>query len=224
MFEFVTEAESKRYRSWCSRILTDVRENLKEKDIVVQFSLVGSGGRNMIMRNGNGPYDLDYNLEIFHGPEDYLNNLQRLKDTIRSELNHVCHVSIPFSDAKDSTSVLTSLFHFDDKQTVEFSFDVAIVKRNNKGTLCRLIHNKKSTEFGPSGQYVWNEVPNSHDVSDKAKYLKQKHQWEIVRNCYRDKKNDYLTKHDKKHPSFIVYIEAVNEIYNQIISKGGKKK
>lgn len=78
MYAFVYESESKRYRNWCSRMLTITREDLKRKDITVQFSLVGSGKRNMITRNGDGPYDLDYNLEVIRAPEEYRHNLGRL--------------------------------------------------------------------------------------------------------------------------------------------------
>ena len=222
MYNFVFESESKRYRSWCSRILTIVRDTLREEDIITQFSLVGSGSRNMIMRNGDGPYDLDYNLEILSMPSDYSSNLHRLKELIRVTLNNACDVTLPFSDAKDSTSVLTSLFHFDDKQSVEFSFDVAIVTRNKNGDLCRLIHNKTARGFGPQGQFVWNEVPDSRGVHDKATFIKDQGKWQQVRDCYRDKKNHYLETHDNNHPSFIVYVEAVNEIYQKL--KGGKRK
>ena len=43
--------------------------------------------------------------------------------------------------------------------------------------------------------------------------LKAKNLWEEVRQCYLDKKNLYLKRNDNNHPSFICYIEAVNEVY-----------
>ena len=72
-YEFVCESEAKRYRSDCSDVLKETCELLKEKGISAQFSLVGSGARNMITRNGDGPYDLDYNLLV-------IAEAQRLKD------------------------------------------------------------------------------------------------------------------------------------------------
>lgn len=59
-YEFVCESEAKRYRSDCSDVLKETCKLLKKKGISAQFSLVGSGARNMITRNGAGPYDLDY--------------------------------------------------------------------------------------------------------------------------------------------------------------------
>ena len=63
-------------------------------------------------------------------------------------------------------------------------------------------------------QYVWNEIPDSHDVAQKAKRLKAEELWLTVRDRYVQRKNMYLSSWwDKDHPSFIIYIETVNEIY-----------
>ena len=164
-YKFVCESEAKRYRSDCSDVLKETCELLKEKGISAQFSLVGSGARNMITRNGDGPYDLDYNLLIMKAEERYWDDLRLLKDTIRNALNKAVGGKF-FSDAQDSTSCLTALLHFNDTPNVEFSFDVAIIKKNRNGNYMRLIHNK------PWNQYTWNEVPHSHQVTDRANELK----------------------------------------------------
>ncbi|MBS6822848.1 MAG: hypothetical protein KH198_03065 [Oscillibacter sp.] len=211
-YKFVCESEAKRYRSDCSDVLKETCELLKEKGISAQFSLVGSGARNMITRNGDGPYDLDYNLLIMKAEERYWNDLRLLKDTIRNALNKAVGGKF-FSDAQDSTScltaLLTALLHFNDTPNVEFSFDVAIIKKNRNGNYMRLIHNK------PWNQYTWNEVPHSHQVTDRANELKNAGLWEKVRDRYLDKKNMYLSRQDHNHPSFLVYVEAVNEVYSQ---------
>ena len=207
-YKFVCESEAKRYRSDCSDVLKETCELLKEKGISAQFSLVGSGARNMITRNGDGPYDLDYYLLIMKAEERYWNDLRLLKDTIRNALNKAVGGKF-FSDAQDSTSCLTALLHFNDTPNVEFSFDVAIIKKNRNGNYMRLIHNK------PWNQYTWNEVPHSHQVTDRANELKNAGLWEKVRDRYLDKKNMYLSRQDHNHPSFLVYVEAVNEVYSQ---------
>ena len=51
-YKFIYESEAKRYRSDCSDVLKETCELLKEKGISAQFSLIGSGTRNMITRNG----------------------------------------------------------------------------------------------------------------------------------------------------------------------------
>lgn len=63
MFRIVDDSECRRYRQDCAKVLTNVRDTLRdEKDIITQFTLVGSGARNMVTKNGNGPFDLDYRI------------------------------------------------------------------------------------------------------------------------------------------------------------------
>lgn len=212
-YEFVYESEAKRYRSDCSRTLKKTCELLRAKGISAQFTLVGSGARNMITRNGDGPYDLDYNLLIMKAEERYWNDLRLLKETVRNALNRAERREF-FSNAQDSTSCLTALLHFKDTPNVEFSFDVAITTKNKNGNYMRLIHNKNVYALGLD-QYTWNEVPNSHQVKDKADELKKAGLWQKVRDRYREKKNMYLSWQDRNHPSFVVYVEAVNEVYNE---------
>lgn len=216
MYVFATGNEVYKYRSYCSSILTELRDVLFEYDINVQFILVGSGGRNMVTRNGNGPFDLDFNMRIIYMPDEYWDNPGKLKDRVIAELNRIVHGSW-FSDGKDSTSVITSLIH--NSQTgVEFNFDIAIIAENEDGTLCRLIHQKN---YWPT-RYIWNEVPNSKNVKAKADELKKNHLWSEVRDRYLDYKNLYLERRDTDHPSFICYIQAVNDAYNAMKSR--KKK
>lgn len=216
MFRIVAEAECRRYRSDCSNTLKKLCLMLKEEGIVAQFTLVGSGARNMVTRNGNGPFDLDYNLEIIKAPKEYWNDLRQLKNTIRIFLDRAAAGLKCFSESQDSTSCLTALLHFRDEPTVEFSFDVAILTRKRNGNLCRLIHNKNIWEYGQD-QYVWNEIPNSHDVAQKAQQIKKRGLWLEVRTEYVRLKEMYLSRTwDKSHPSFICYIEAVNNVYNRL--------
>lgn len=215
MYKIVDEAECKRHRNDCSNVLKEVCIMLKEeKNISAQFTLVGSGARNMVTRNGNGPYDLDYNLEIIKASDEYWNNLRKLKDTVRVLLDKAEGLNC-FSNSQDSTSCLTALLHFNDEPKVQFKFDVAIVARNKKGTLCRLIHNKNAYYIG-GDQYVWNEIPNSKDIKSKVEIIKKQGYWLDVREKYVELKNIYLSKQDKNHPSFVCYIEAVNIVFNRL--------
>ena len=202
-----------------SDVLKETCELLKEKGISAQFSLIGSGARNMITRNGEGPYDLDYNLLIMKAEERYWNDLRLLKETVRNALNRAERNEL-FSDAQDSTSCLTALLHFKDTPNVEFSFDVAIIKKNPNGNYMRLIHNKNMYALGLD-QYTWNEVPRSHQVKDKADELKEAGLWQEVRYRYLEMKNMYLSWQDRNYPSFVVYVEAVNEVYNRYFNRGG---
>lgn len=224
MYNYVEKAEVSRYRSECAKILESVRRILKENyDIFAKTDLVGSGARNLVTRDGNGPFDLDYNLQIITMPRTFRNDLHALKETVKAVLNQVVQGTY-FSDGHDSTSVLTSILFFRDNPSVQFKFDVALLTRNEKGTWQRLIHNKNAVGFGQIGQYTWCPVPNSKDVSGKAKAIKDCNMWDLVRNNYLDRKNYYLEKQDKDHPSFVCYVEAVNQVYYQLFGKGGNNR
>lgn len=126
--------------------------------------------------------------------------------TIKSD--HTCEII----DGQQRTTVLTP--------NVEFSFDVAITTKNKNGNYMRLIHNKNVYALGLD-QYTWNEVPNSHQVKDRADKLKRAGLWQKVRDRYLEKKNMYLFRQDHNHPSFVVYVEAVNEVYSRYFNRGG---
>ena len=219
MYVLIDEAESRRYRNECSDVMTKACAALREKGINAQFVLVGSGARNLVTRNGNSPYDLDYNLSIMRAEERYWNDLRLLKETVRNALNWAERNEF-FSDAQDSTSCLTAILYFEKSPDIKFKFDVAITTKNKNGNYMRLIHNKNVYALGLD-QYTWNEVPNSHQVKDKADEIKEEGLWQEVRDRYLEKKNMYLSWQDRNHPSFVVYVEAVNEVYNRYFNRGG---
>lgn len=66
----------------------------------------------------------------------------------------------------------------------------------------------------PVNEYYWNMAPNSRNIKFKVDYIKSNGKWKLVREQYKGIKNRYLTQNDHNHPSFICYIEAVNNVYN----------
>ncbi len=65
-------------------------------------------------------------------------------------------------------------------------------------------------------RWIWNIAPNSQKLKQKADFIKSKNYWPLVREVYIEKKNMYLSRNDKDHTSFMIYIESVNEIYSKI--------
>ena len=135
-YEYVHASEYHRFKVDCADILKTTCARLKKEGISAVPTLIGSGGRNMVTRNGEGPYDLDYNLEIMKALPEHLNNLRGLKETVRVALNRSEGFEC-FDDAQDSTSCLTAILHFEDSPEVEFSFDVGIVRKNRFGDYTR---------------------------------------------------------------------------------------
>ena len=192
-YEYVSEKEVKPYRSECSRILTKLRDYLNKKyGIITQFFLVGSGShaRKLVMRNGNAPFDLDYNLMVVRMPEEYWHNSRYLKNKVRDSLNLVLRESASctvrggkFSDGKDSTSVITALMYTPDiLSQVAFRFDIAILARDEDGTYYRLLHDKGANN------YHWGEAPSVHHIREKADAIKSKKHWSEVYSLCRNNK------------------------------------
>ena len=211
MYEYVDDKQFlSRMRSLCGDIMQDLCHTLKEEyDIGSSFSLVGSGARNLILQNSNQPIDLDYNLEITR--IDDWEDCQNIKECARKAFNTVLR-EYGWSDCEDSTSSLTTeKRHFLNGNDTEFSIDVCIVCEDD-GNYYRLIHEKRG--FTYFDRYFWNQAPCSRGLKGKADYIKSNGKWALVRAQYKTIKNRYLTSNDYNHPSFICYIEAVNNVYN----------
>ena len=216
MFDYVEDKEFlSRMRNLCGGIMQDFCHCLKEDyDIGARFFLVGSGARNLIVQNASLPIDLDYNLEILRC-EDF-EDCGFLRECARKTFNKVLN-EYGWGDCKNSTSSLTTKkVHFVEGNPTEFSMDVCIVCRDTAEHFYRL--KLKKTGFTYLDEYYWNEAPHSAGIQKKAKYIKERGKWQLVRTQYLDIKNRYLRQNDHDHPSFICYIEAVNNVYNARMS------
>lgn len=217
MFHFVEDKEYlSRVRGLCGDIMQDLCHYLKEEyDVGASFFLVGSGARNLIVQNGSLPIDLDYNLEILRC-EDF-DDLRAIKEISRKAFNDVLR-EYGWKDCEDSKSSLTTKKrYFTQGNATPFSMDVCIVYRDRYGYFYRLKHGK--TGFTYLDGYYWNEALHSADVQKRAAYIKKRGKWQFVRLQYLNLKNLYLRRNDHDHPSFICYIEAVNNVYNEIKRK-----
>ena len=188
--------------------------------IEVEMDLVGSGAKNLILQTAKEPIDLDFNANIV-GWEESVNirkDTREIKECIKKEFNCILK-KFGLKDCQDSTSALTTnLIHFTKGNKTEFSIDLAIVYEDDYGRWNRLIHEK--TGSVAYDRWYWNEIPNSNDLLKKVDKIKNYNLWTKVMPIYKEKKNIYLKNNDYTHPSFIVYIETINQIYDNYHSKG----
>lgn len=220
MYHYVEDKEFlSRARSTCSSIMKQLEDELRNKGMNTQFFLVGSGARNMVTQNENGSIDYDYNLNII-SCENW-DDCKGIKDLVRNAFNKVMRKN-SLNDVDDSTSSLTSKsIYFTDNPNIKFSIDVCIIAMNQDGTWDRLIHEKCRDAFfiGNQDKFYWNTAPNSNGYKKKADKIKEvPGAWENVRNEYLKVKNKYLRNNNSK-PSFVCYIEAVNNVYNTLRQK-----
>ena len=229
MYNYVTNKKLiSSMRSCCGDMMQDLCHTLKEEsNIGAEVTLVGSGARNLILQNANEPIDLDYNLKIVRS-DDW--DCKYIKECVRKAFNIVLRKH-GWRDCEDSKSSLTTKKHYLPGSKTLFSIDVCIVYEDEDGNFYRLIHKKTgntnvnniayaaSIYAGlvtrrPVNEYYWNMAPNSRNIKFKVDYIKSNGKWKLVREQYKGIKNRYLTQNDHNHPSFICYIEAVNNVYN----------
>lgn len=208
MYDYVTEKQVGHYKSLFQSILDRLREKLKRKyGIEVRIVLVGSGANNMVTRNGKGGFDLDYNLVLASIPPKYAGAPEELKSLVRKELDAL--VPSGYSHGKDSTSAITYLLHSPDKKKVEFKADVALVLAGKNG-YSRLVRDRNTK------RYICNQIRSSGDLEKKLNAIKAAGRLNELADIYQQKKNLYLSRQDNDHPSFVVHIEAVNELYQKL--------
>ena len=201
-----------RMRAHCSDIVNRLGQaiNSDGKMRVKQY-LVGSGAKNLIVQNGKEPVDLDYNLEIIDSGAFGINDCREIKIYVQGKFDEVLKKA-GWGNSQDSTSALTTeKRHFVQGTQTEFSIDVCIVATDRESKWYRLIHEKTGRVI--TDCYYWNEAPQSKGLCDRVMWIKKNQYWNEVRDTYLEKKKMYLSRNDFNHPSFIVYIETVNEIY-----------
>ena len=212
MYHYIQDKDfQKRLKSTCSDIVNQLVQSINKGSVItVKACLVGSGAKNLVTQNANNPIDLDYNICILDTKSININNGRDIKEYIRKEFNSVLKMN-DWSDCQDSTSALTTERRvFKRGNKTAFSIDLAITFKNNFGWH-KLIHDK--TGWVIYDRYYWNEIQDSRQLEEKVYAIKLNHLWDEVRSTYLDKKNLYLQRNDNTHPSFIIYIESVNQVY-----------
>lgn len=221
MYKYITDKDFlKRMKSLCSDIINQLVQSINNDSLMeVEAHLVGSGAKNLITQNASEPIDLDYNLCILEVYGIKFNDGRTIKEYIRKHFNYVLNNNKwgEYCDCNDSKSVLsTKKKCFKKGNKTEFSIDLAIVRENNYGWE-RLIHDK--TGCVANDRWFWNQLPDTRGLTDKVYAIKNENLWLEVREVYLEKKNMYLSKGDRNHPSFNVYIETINEIYYKYFGK-----
>lgn len=203
----------KRVRIECSDVVNRLVQSINnEAYLQAEMHMVGSGAKNLETQNANEPIDLDYNINILDIDGD-INDCQEIKEYIHDKLDGVLREK-GWSNCQDSKSALsTQKCYFEQGNNTRFSIDIGIVCESKNGDWFRLIHEK--TGYYQDDRWYWVPGPNSNGLNDKVKWLKDNGHWNEARETYLNKKNMYLSRGDRNHPSFNCYIEAVNEVYNK---------
>lgn len=201
----------KRMKGVCSDIINQLVQSINNDSVMtVNAHLVGSGAKNLITQNGREPIDLDYNICIVNTKSINIYDGRAIKEYIRKQFNRVLNAN-DWGDCRDSKSALTTQKqYFTQGDSTRFSIDLAITYKD-KNYWYKLIHQKTGVMI--YDQYCWNMAPGSEWLQEKVEDIKSNNLWNKVRDTYLEKKNLYLCRNDSSHPSFIVYIETINEVH-----------
>ncbi len=214
MYHYIQDKEFlKRLRGACGDIVNQLVQSINNDSVMtVKAFLVGSGAKNLITQNENEAIDLDYNLCIVSTKSINILDGHEIKEYVRKQFNKVLNAN-GWGDCHDSTSVFTTEERvFKKGNQTAFKIDIAITCKYHNNSQ-RLIHQK--TGIVILDGYYWNEVQNPGWLEEKVRALKSENLWGEMRDTYLEKKNLYLRRNDHNHPSFIVYVETVNQVYNK---------
>lgn len=200
-----------RMKRLCADIVNQLVQSINNDSVMqVKAHLVGSGAKKLITQNAKEPIDLDYNLCVLKVSGINFDDGRAVKEHIQGHFNAVLKKN-GWGNCEDSTSVLsTERRVFKKGNQTEFSIDLAIV-RERRGCWERLIHRK--TGCMAWDEWYWNQAPSSDALEKKVDRIKKENLWLEVIDVYLEKKNMYLRRGDRNHPSFNVYIETINEVH-----------
>lgn len=210
-YEYVSKSEYAPVRRELEQIINRLQDEMRKSyGLTFQFRLIGSGQRHLVTRikGGNKGYDFDYNL-ILTPPEDgycYIAKVikQQFMDALKIALK-----GTKYSFPKDSTSSITIKVVDKNGKKIEHSCDFAIIYYGNSDGYdgyYYLRNNKPQQSY----QFVFRTF--NSNIDEKVRKIIEDNGWPYIKEEYLLLKNI----NGSKKPSFSLYAEAVNNVYNQM--------
>lgn len=198
--KYMTKAEAKPDKEYFIKRANKIRKTAKD-DFSIQFKLVGSSKRNMILRNENDEnahYDYDYQLWIDKNKKD------KTPKEIKEYFLDLFREQFPKPDWKveDSTSAITIKNKVDKND-----YDVAIIENKKTSKPNLLKHYKENSD----DTYTWEEIRDYENHREELKTIKGSQDWDGLREKYKSKKEDNKNNTE----SYLLFIEAVHDVAQQ---------
>lgn len=211
MYEYVNKREYAPHKKEVEDIIRHAQRIMKNKyNTTFQYKLIGSAGRHLVtkIKNGNKGYDFDYNLAL--QKSDLWNNPKKLKQQFMDAFNDAV-VGTPYSSPEDSTSSITVKVVDRKNSKIIRSFDLAIIyymddEEPDDGYM--YLRNWKN------GRYSFELRRLSVKINAKRDEIEEYEDgWNMIREEYLKLKNK---NKDINKKSFILYLESINNVYNQL--------
>ena len=212
-YEYVTKQEVSIAREEIEDIIHKVQNYLrKEKLLTFQYNLIGSASnkRHLVTRikNGNQGFDLDYNIVINKLLKNGKNNAKWIKETLISAFNQF--LKNPYKKCENSTSVFTIKKLNKKNNTIDFSFDFAIVFYYEEDSVER----QKYIKFDKNKNSYFLELRKiATNHRDKEQFIKENGYWSEVRDVYLEKKNKNSDPNKKSRTLYYETIKELNDRY-----------
>ncbi len=211
MYVYVSKKECAPHKREIEEIIRQAQRVMKERhNTTFQYKLIGSGSKHLVTKieNDNKGYDFDYNL-ILQKP-DLWNDPKKLKQQFMNAFREAVK-GTPYSPPEDSTSSITIKVIDQKNSRIIRSCDLAIIyyeddKKPNKGY--KYLRNWKN------GRYSFELRKLSVNIDAKLDEIKEDDNgWNMVREEYLNLKNQ---NKDINKKSFILYLESINNVHNQL--------
>lgn len=212
MYEYVTKSEYAPIRQELEKIINIVQQEMRKKHkITFQFRLIGSGKRHLItrIRGGNKGYDFDYNLIIPHPGSGYHYKADVLKQNFMDAFKTALK-GTQYSFPNDSTSAITIKVIDKKNKKVCHSCDFAVIYYGNCNGNDGYYYLRNNKE---PGTYQFAFRVFAPDIDEKVRDIIRKNGWPNIKKEYLHLKD--INEGNGK-PSFSLYTEAVNNVYNQM--------
>jgi hypothetical protein len=202
MCERVSKRKSRIARTRANAILNEVRKKLKD-EYKFTTRLVGSATRNTIVKDGEGKYDLDYQILLTHNSKSSLaaNDVKNRFMTIFEK------VTEDYEDETiyNSTTAITLI-----NSQHNFSIDFVILKiLNDPGLIIRRANN---TDDPSVNNYVWNELPEINQAYQTFKDMSHQERQDVCDNHIIPRKCEEKQKEESQRISSMrIFIEEVNQ-------------
>lgn len=212
MYEYVKKAEYAPIKNELEKIIHTLQHEMRKKyKLTFQFQLIGSGKRHLVTRicGGNSGYDFDYNLIIPHPQKGYNYRADIIKQDFMNALKTALK-GTQYSFPKDSTSAITIKVIDRKNSKICYRCDFAIIYYGSYGEANGYYYLRNNKQRGTYG-FTFRAL--NSNIGEKLNDILDEDGWNYIREEYLILKN--VNEGNKKH-SFSLYIEAVNNVYNQM--------
>lgn len=213
MYEYVTRKEYQPVRLELEEIIRKVHHYMRDKhNLAFQHKLIGSGSRHLITRikGGNKGFDFDYNFILPHPGEGYYWKASVIKNQFTEALKFALK-GTKYSDPKDSTSAITIKVVDRNNSSVSHSCDFAIIYYSEDDDFNGYYYLKN---WKRQNRYSFEQRISSSNIDEKLDIiLSYPNGWDMIKDEYIKLKN---RNKDINKRSFVLYLESVNNVYNQL--------